>query len=43
MKTNLFRLFFGCALALLACVSLATGQTVTGSITGCLLYTSRCV
>ena len=34
MKTNLFRLFFGCALALLACVSLATGQTVTGSITG---------
>jgi Carboxypeptidase regulatory-like domain/TonB-dependent Receptor Plug Domain len=34
MKTNLFRLLFGSALALLACVSAASGQTVTGSITG---------
>ncbi len=34
MKTNLFRLFFGAALVTLACVSLAAGQSVTGSITG---------
>ncbi|HEY1649006.1 MAG TPA: TonB-dependent receptor [Terracidiphilus sp.] len=34
MNTNLSRLFFGCALAVLACISVASGQTVTGSITG---------
>ena len=34
MKTNLLRLFFGCTLAILVCVSLARGQNVTGSITG---------
>ena len=34
MKTNFLRIAFGCALALLACIPIAHGQTVTGSITG---------
>jgi hypothetical protein len=34
MKTNFLRIAFGCALALLACISIAHGQTVTGSVTG---------
>ncbi|MGB6746111.1 MAG: carboxypeptidase-like regulatory domain-containing protein, partial [Terracidiphilus sp.] len=34
MKTNLFRFYLGYALVLLACVSLAGGQAVTGTITG---------
>ena len=34
MKMIFHRLVLGCALAMLACVSAATGQTVTGSITG---------
>lgn len=34
MKTNFVRLVFGCALAMLACISISFGQTVTGSITG---------
>ncbi len=34
MKTRVLRLVFGCALAMVACVSMALGQTVTGSITG---------
>jgi hypothetical protein len=34
MKMNFLRLVFGCALALVACASIALGQTVTGSITG---------
>jgi hypothetical protein len=34
MKTKLMRLVFGCTLALLACVSMTFGQTVTGAITG---------
>jgi hypothetical protein len=34
MTTNLFRLYFGCALVLLACATLAVGQAVTGTITG---------
>jgi hypothetical protein len=34
MKTNLVRIFFGCTLALLACIPMALAQTVTGSIAG---------
>jgi hypothetical protein len=34
MKTKLFRLCFGCALALAACFPLVYGQAVTGTITG---------
>ncbi|MGA9672433.1 MAG: TonB-dependent receptor [Terracidiphilus sp.] len=34
MKTNFLRIAFGCVLALSACVAIAHGQTVTGSITG---------
>ena len=34
MKTNLFRLFLGCALAFVACILPASAQTVTGAITG---------
>ena len=34
MKTSFLRIAFGCALAMLACVVNAHGQTVTGSITG---------
>jgi hypothetical protein len=34
MKTNLLRLFFGCALTLVVYIPIALGQTVTGSITG---------
>jgi Carboxypeptidase regulatory-like domain/TonB-dependent Receptor Plug Domain/TonB dependent receptor len=34
MKTNFLRIVFGCAFALLACIAIAHGQTVTGSITG---------
>jgi hypothetical protein len=34
MKTNLPQIAFGCALALSACIAIAHGQTVTGSITG---------
>ncbi|HTW60328.1 MAG TPA: carboxypeptidase regulatory-like domain-containing protein [Terracidiphilus sp.] len=34
MKSNLFRLFLGCALSLIACVCMANGQNVTGTITG---------
>jgi hypothetical protein len=34
MKTKLFRFSFGCILALVACISLAHGQAVTGTITG---------
>ena len=33
MKTNAFRFFLACALAVLACVT-ARGQNVTGAITG---------
>ena len=34
MKTNLLRLVFGCTFAMLACISIAFGQNVNGSITG---------
>jgi hypothetical protein len=34
MKTNFPRLIFGCTLVMLLCISIALGQTVTGSITG---------
>src|SRR5580693_1508034 len=34
MKTNTFRFFLACALAVLACVTTARGQNVTGTITG---------
>ncbi len=34
MKTNFPRLIFGCTLVMLLCISIAIGQTVTGSITG---------
>ena len=34
MKINVYRIFFGFALALLACIPAAIAQTVTGSITG---------
>jgi hypothetical protein len=34
MKMKFLRLGFGCVLALLACISTAFGQTVTGAITG---------
>ena len=34
MKNNFLRLLFGCIFALVACISIAHGQTVTGSITG---------
>src|SRR5580658_244727 len=34
MKTNTFRFFLACALAVLACVTTAKGQNVTGTITG---------
>lgn len=34
MKPDFFRLFFGVALLTLACVCLAAGQTVTGSVIG---------
>ncbi len=34
MKTNAFRFFLACALAVLACASTASGQNVTGTITG---------
>ncbi len=34
MRTKLFRYFIGCSLAALLCLSSASGQTVTGSITG---------
>jgi hypothetical protein len=34
MKTKLFRIVFGCALALAACIPAAIAQTVTGAITG---------
>ncbi len=34
MKTNFPRFAFGCMMAVLACASLAYGQTVTGSVTG---------
>ena len=34
MKTNFLRIVFGCTVLMLMCISIATGQTVTGSITG---------
>ncbi len=34
MKTNFLRLVFGCTFAMLACISIAFGQSVNGSITG---------
>ncbi len=34
MKSNLLRLILGCAFSLLMCVSVAPGQTVTGTVTG---------
>jgi hypothetical protein len=34
MKNRLLRLVFGCAFTLLACISIAPGQSVTGSVTG---------
>jgi hypothetical protein len=34
MKTNYLRLVLGCALTMMVCISVAFGQTVTGSITG---------
>ena len=34
MKNQFLRLVFGCMFALVACISIAHGQTVTGSITG---------
>jgi len=34
MRTKWMRLVFGCTLALLVCVSITFGQTVTGAITG---------
>ena len=34
MKTNFPRLVFGCTFVMLLCISIAIGQTVTGSITG---------
>jgi hypothetical protein len=34
MKTNFLRLVLGCAFTLTVCISIAFGQTVTGSITG---------
>ncbi len=34
MKTNAFRFFLACALAVLACVTTARSQNVTGTITG---------
>ena len=34
MKTNFLRFAFGCTVLMLMCISIATGQTVTGSITG---------
>lgn len=34
MKTHFLRLLFGCALLMLACASIAPGQTVTGAVAG---------
>ena len=34
MNTNFLRLVFGCVLTMLVGISIAIGQTVTGSITG---------
>jgi hypothetical protein len=34
MKMRFLRLLFGCTFAMLACISIALGQTVTGSVTG---------
>jgi hypothetical protein len=34
MKTSFLRLIFGCTFAMLACISIALGQTVTGSVAG---------
>jgi hypothetical protein len=34
MKTSFLRLVFGCALSVLACTSIALGQTVTGAVAG---------
>ena len=34
MKTRLLRLIFGCAIAMIACIPMALGQSVNGSITG---------
>ncbi len=43
MKTKLFRFYFACALALAACISLAHGQAVTGTITGTVTDASNAV
>ena len=34
MKTRLLRLVFGCVIAIMACIPMALGQSVNGSITG---------